>query len=191
MSVPLILASGSPRRRELLAYLGIPFEVIPGNAEELTQGKPEELVCANARAKALAVSMQQTDTLVLGADTIVCLDEKILGKPHNTEEAHDMLRSLSGRWHVVYTGICLARDSETVIACEATRVLFSALTEQDIEQYVQTGEPMDKAGAYAIQGIGGQFIEKIEGSPSNVIGLPLTLVRRMLQEQKPPVSSQI
>lgn len=191
MSVPFILASGSPRRRELLAYLGIPFEVIPGNAAELTQGKPEELVCANARAKALAVSIHQTDALVLGADTIVCLDDKILGKPRDAEDARQMLRSLSGQWHVVYTGVCLARGEETATCCEATRVLFARMSEQDIEQYVQTGEPMDKAGAYAIQGIGGQFIEKIEGSPSNVIGLPLTLVRRMLQEQKPPVSLEI
>ena len=181
MFQPLILASASPRRRELMGYTGIPFEVITADAEELKTGSPEALVLENAGRKARAVWQQNPGRTVLGADTVVALDGLVLGKPRDQKDAADMLRRLSGAWQTVYTGVCLSRsDGQTDAQADASRVLFSKLREEDISRYVLTGEPMDKAGAYAVQGIGGLFVERIEGSYSNVIGLPMALVRRML-----------
>lgn len=180
MDETLILASGSPRRRELIGYMGIPFEVIVADAEETKQGGPRELVMENARRKAAAVAAQRPGRLVLGADTIVYLQGQVLGKPQTEQEAERMLAMLSGAWHTVYTGVCVMRDGYADVQAEESRVLFSALDAETIHRYVRTGEPMDKAGAYALQGRGGMFVEKIDGSYSNVIGLPMALTRKML-----------
>ena len=182
MAEPLILASASPRRRELLGYTGVPFEVMTADAEEMKQGEPKALVMENARRKALAVFRAHPGRRVLGADTVVALPGRVLGKPRTEAEAREMLAALSGQWHTVYTGVCLVDEAGTCdLRADETRVLFSDMTEADIQRYVASGEPMDKAGAYAVQGRGGMYVERIEGSYSNVIGLPLALVRKMLQ----------
>ena len=178
----LILASGSPRRRELLAHFGIPFEVIPSGAEENATGSGVERVAALARVKGAEIAARYPDRPVLSADTLVCLDQQVLGKPESEADAHRMLRMLSDRWHEVHTGLCLHTPDGEILACvETTRVCFRSLTDGEIERYVRTGEPMDKAGAYAIQEIGGIFVSAIDGSPSNVIGLPLTATDRLLK----------
>jgi len=177
----LILASGSPRRRELLAYLGFPFAVVPSNAEEIAEGPGLMQVAALARLKGADIAALYPALPVLSADTLVCLDDQVLGKPQNAEDAKRMLASLSGRWHSVHTGICLRTpDGAMLERVETTRVKFCALQPAEIDRYVLTGEPMDKAGAYAMQGIGAMFVERIEGSPSNVIGLPLCAVSALL-----------
>lgn len=179
----LILASSSPRRKELLSMAGIPFEAITAEAEELKEGEPERLVTENARRKARAVARLHPGRPVLGADTVVFLNGRVLGKPRDGEDAVRMLRALSGAEHTVYTGVCLiGADGREDTRADESKVRFSHLEEDVIRRYVQTGEPMDKAGAYALQGRGGMFVERIEGSYSNVIGLPLALVRRMLRE---------
>ena len=178
MDETLILASGSPRRRELVGYMGVPLEVIVADAEEIKQGGPRELVMENARRKAAAVAAPHPGRLVLGADTIVYLQGRVLGKPRDEQEAERMLSMLSGEWHTVYTGVCVMRDGYADVQAEESRVLFSALDAETIRRYVRTGEPMDKAGAYALQGRGGMFVEKIDGSYSNVIGLPMALTRK-------------
>ena len=177
----LILASGSPRRRELLAYFGLPFVVVPSEAEENAAGSGLEQVAALARAKGEDVWARYPGLPVLSADTLVCLDDQVLGKPETPADAQRMLQMLSGRWHFVYTGVCL-RTPDGVLRerVETTRVRFRRLTAGEIAGYVQTGEPMDKAGAYAMQGVGGIFVERIDGSPSNVIGLPLATVAVLL-----------
>ena len=178
----LILASGSPRRRELLAHFGIPFAVVPSLAEENATGRGLERVAKLARLKGEDVFTQGGHLPVLAADTLVCLDDQVLGKPADEEDARRMLRLLSGRWHSVYTGVCLLTpDRVARERVETTRVKFRRIDEAEIGRYVRTGEPMDKAGAYAIQEIGGIFVERIEGSPSNVVGLPLTAVAALLQ----------
>jgi septum formation protein len=173
----LVLASQSPRRSELLNSAGIPFRVQAANVDEtLLPGEgPVDYVRRLACAKAQAV---QGD-LVLGADTVVVLDGQIMGKPADAEDAARMLRSLSGRAHEVLTGICLI-GREITVAHDTTTVLFSELSEEEIWDYVATGEPMDKAGAYAIQGTASRFVERIEGSYSNVVGLPMAMVYRQL-----------
>lgn len=180
MDQSLILASASPRRRELVGYMGIPFEVITAEAEEIKEGAPETLVMENARRKAGAVAKDHPGRTVLGADTIVYLNGQVLGKPRDEEEAKGMLSMLSGVWHTVYTGVCVIRGGEEDVRWEASRVLFVPLDGDTIARYVKTGEPMDKAGAYALQGRGGMFVSKIDGSYSNVIGLPMALAREML-----------
>ena len=180
MDHTLILASSSPRRRELIGYMGIPFEIITADAEEMKQGAPEELVMENARRKAQAVAKDHPGRIVLGADTIVYLNDQVLGKPRDEKEACEMLSMLAGAWHTVYTGVCVMKDAYLDIRCDVSRVLFVPLDEKTIAHYVQTGEPMDKAGAYALQGRGGMFVDKIDGSYSNVIGLPMALTRDML-----------
>ena len=178
----LILASGSPRRRELLAHFGIPFEVIPSGAEENATGSGLERVATLARLKGAEVFARYPDRPVLSADTLVCLEHQVLGKPGDEADACRMLRLLSGRWHEVHTGICLHTPEGEILSCvETTRVCFRSLTDGEIRRYVRTGEPMDKAGAYAVQEIGGIFVSAISGSPSNVIGLPLTAVDRLLK----------
>ena len=182
MDQPLILASASPRRRELVGYMGIPFEVICADAEELKEGAPEELVQENALRKAQAVAVQHPGRLVLGADTLVCQNGRVMGKPRNEEEARDMIARLAGNWHEVYTGVCLMQNDRKDVRFDVSRVQFVPLSPETIAAYVKTGEPMDKAGAYAIQGKAGMFISRMEGSYSNVIGLPLSLVRDMLMD---------
>ena len=183
MTPPLILASASPRRRELMAYTGIPYQVITADAEEMKTGEPETLVMENARRKAQAVWRRHPDSAVIGADTVVYQNGRVLGKPKDQADAKAMLRSLSGAWHTVYTGVCvITPDGQADVRRDAYRVRFVPLTDADIDWYIASGEPMDKAGAYAVQGRAGMFVSRIEGSYSNVIGLPMHLVRDMLRE---------
>lgn len=187
----LILASASPRRQELLRNAEIEFVVRPADVnEELMPGEaPEAYVTRLARAKARAVWTTLTtedrrlNTVVLGADTTVVVDHHILAKPENAEDAKRMLRLLSGRTHEVLTGVHLAGEDVDDTRSECTRVTFDRLSDADIEMYVAHGEPMDKAGAYAIQGIASRWIPRIEGCYFNVVGLPVPLVIRMLREQ--------
>ena len=191
----LVLASASPRRQELLRNAGIAFTVYPANIPEVPSPGENPRECAErlAREKALAVSLQRPADVVLGADTIVVVDGEILGKPGDTVDAMRMLRLLSGRTHQVITGVCLAGPSlrtgnqklETGFnktSSETTLVTMTKLTEEDIRSYVATGEPMDKAGAYAIQGMASRWIPHIHGDYFNVVGLPVALVFRMLRE---------
>ncbi len=182
----LILASASPRRRELLGQIGAEFEVEVSHAPEVidTSLSPEEMVQQLALQKASAVAANHTDGLVLGSDTIVVNDGMILGKPASAEEATAMLRSLSGKWHQVMTAVALVDASgkkEPWKAVEITGVKFRHLTDADIAAYLATGESMDKAGAYGIQGFGALLVEKIEGCYFNVVGLPLQRVAVGLQ----------
>jgi nucleoside triphosphate pyrophosphatase len=178
----LILASQSPRRRELLALAGFQFTVRARPVEEVrAPGEdPRDYVMRLASAKAEASSIEH-DEIVLGADTVVVLDDRVLEKPHHDASAKAMLRALSCREHVVLTGICIRHAGGTIIDCEATRVSFVALDEREIEDYVRSGEPMDKAGAYAIQGLASKFIDRIDGCYFNVMGLPLALVYKHLK----------
>lgn len=184
---PLILASGSPRRKEILDTMGLEFSVDVSDADESFAGTPEEMVLELSRRKALAVASRHSGAMILAADTLVFGDE-VLGKPHSAEEAKRMLAELSGRWHSVYTGVTMidTRSGKTLSRADVTRVHFVSMTAQDIDAYVATGEPLDKAGAYGIQGRGGMFIDRIEGSYSNVVGLPMALVRSMLLELEKP-----
>jgi septum formation protein len=182
----LVLASASPRRQELLRNAGIPFEVQAAEIREETH--PGELAkdCAErlAREKASAVAWQRPEDVVLGADTVVAVDGEILGKPADKADAIRMLRMLSGREHRVITGVALVLRGKWFVASEITRVTFSEITEREISDYVATGEPMDKAGAYAIQGIASRWIPRIEGDYSNVVGLPVALVWSLLREHR-------
>jgi septum formation protein len=185
----LILASASPRRQELLLQAGIAFLVEPANVDETPQPKESARACAErlARQKALAIFQKRPDALVLGADTIVVVDGQTLGKPTDRADAARMLRLLSGRTHEVMTGVCLmgrnpsGSDWEDVRSL-VTQVEVTALSDADIQAYIATGEPMDKAGAYAIQGRFSRWIPKIEGDYSNVVGLPVALVCAMLRQ---------
>ena len=180
----LVLASASPRREELLRRAGIPFEVQPAHiAEDPLLGESAKN-CAErlAREKALAVARQRPQDYVLGADTVVVVDGELLGKPADADDAARMLRLLSGREHEVITGVCLIIEGKPSVCSETTIVTMSEITEQEIADYVAGGEPMDKAGAYAIQGIASRWIPRIEGDYNNVVGLPVALLFRMLRE---------
>ncbi|MFD3260666.1 nucleoside triphosphate pyrophosphatase [Paenibacillus lentus] len=184
----VVLASTSPRRRELLASLHIPFEVIPSEADETTpeQWAPEQIVMELAlrKAKAVQASIERSSrrSVIIGSDTIVVLDGQVLGKPKDTAEAAAMLRSLQGRSHHVYTAVaCIdANTGRSEVEYRSTIVKMRALTEEEIIAYAETGEGLDKAGAYAIQGLGAIFVTGIEGCYFNVVGLPLSLVSEML-----------
>jgi len=182
----LVLASSSPRRSELLHNAQVPFEVQAADVPEVPKKgeRPLEFAMRLARAKADAVAQLRPGAFVLGADTIVVVDNKILGKPADAADAARMLRLLSDRAHDVTTAICLVMPQlrERITTQETTRVHFSLLTDEDIAGYVASGEPMDKAGAYAIQGIAGRWIEKIEGDYFNVVGLPVAKVYRILRQ---------
>ena len=180
MEQSFILASASPRRKELAGYMGVPFEIIVADAEEVNAGAPEDVVKENAYRKAKAVADLHPGRIVLGSDTIVYQHGKVLGKPKDEEEAKQMLSALSDSWHTVYTGVCVIKGDCADVRCEQSDVLFVALSEDTIARYVACKEPMDKAGAYALQGKGGMFVKRIEGSYSNVIGLPMALAREML-----------
>lgn len=177
----LILASSSPRRAELLKNAGISFEVMPPSADEIIhpEESPAGFTIRTAREKAESIAAEGT---VLGADTAVVIDGGILGKPADTEDAGRMLRLLSGRMHEVITGVCLHSAEKTECFHVATTVLFRDLTDEEINAYILTGEPMDKAGAYAIQGAAAGMVRRIEGSYSNVVGLPLCEVIEKLKE---------
>lgn len=181
--MPLILASASPRRSELLRNAGIRFEIDPAHvAEEPFSGDtPVAYAQGLARDKALAVLARRPEAVVLGADTVVVVDEHLLEKPRDAADAARMLRLLAGRAHQVITGVCvLARQFEAVEA-EVTQVTFAAMSDDDIAFYVATGEPMDKAGAYGIQGIASRWVERVEGCYFNVVGLPVSRVYRMVR----------
>jgi len=171
----LILASGSPRRRQLLELIGVKFEVAPADIDEtpLPDENPVTYASRAARDKALAVATGHPGRLVLGADTVVEIDQEILGKPSSMDEAADMLRRLSGKSHLVHTALALVTDGAAQEVVDSARVQFVDLTDEMIRWYVATGEPMDKAGAYAVQGLGGMLVEGVEGSPNTVIGLPV------------------
>jgi septum formation protein len=177
----IILASGSPRRRELLSYLIDTFDVIPSGIDEVASGSPRQQVEKLALDKAIDIAQQYPDALVIGADTLVAVDDHVLGKPKDKADAAAMLRLLSGRYHSVYTGVAVVINGETHTIVEMTRVTFNRMTEDEIAEYIATGEPMDKAGAYGIQGYGGKYISGIEGCFFNVMGLPLNRLYTMLK----------
>lgn len=193
MSRRIILASASPRRRELLAQIGIDFEIMVSQKEEaLNETDPRKVCIKEADIKASDIAEQAEkkypgeNILVIGADTVVASEEKVLGKPHSREEAGEMLRGLSGREHQVYTGVCVICLPEGAKTCfaEETDVEVGPLTEEDIEDYLNTGEPFDKAGAYGIQGYFARYVVQIRGDYNNVVGLPVgRLFRECLKRE--------
>ena len=178
----IVLASGSPRRRELLKNLGVTFEVCSPDVDETISGAPEEMVYTLAMRKAAAAAPHCSDAIVITADTLVALDGRALGKPTDDREAVNMLFALSGQAHDVLTGLCVTdtRTGRCETRVERTKVYFRELSEADITSYVATGEPRDKAGAYAIQGGARSFVEHYEGSYTNIVGLPLEALEAML-----------
>lgn len=183
-----ILASASPRRRKLLGQLGLSFTVVPSRLKEVEESgmKPRMHATHFAESKAKEVAYRHPHKWVLGADTIVVLEEEILGKPADFTEASSMLSRLGGQSHSVITAICLVHKGMQVLESEwvETKVFMRSLSVEDIESYIRTGEPMDKAGAYGIQGIGGCLIQRIEGSYSNVVGLPLYETVELLRRHR-------
>jgi septum formation protein len=179
----IILASSSPRRADLLRGIGVEFEIAPSQVQERPHAgeAPADYITRLARAKVISIARKREQGLVIGADTIVVLDGKILGKPADEADAARMLRSLSGRWHAVMTGVALydVATRQEVADYDKTLVRFGQMSEPEIDWYVRSGEPMDKAGAYGIQGLAGLFIEEIAGNYFNVVGLPLPLVYRL------------
>ena len=178
----LILASASPRRKALLRYITENFTVRVSHADETVPAglTPEETVKYLSRVKADAVFTGSKDEVIVASDTVVVIDGAVLGKPHSEEEAVQMLRTLSGRTHTVYTGVCVRTAAEERVFAERTDVTFYPLTEEEICAYVATGEPMDKAGAYGIQGKGSLLVKKIDGDFYNVMGLPVAALSRVL-----------
>ena len=181
----IILASASPRRRELLTMAGIEYTCIPSDAEEnVPDGMPAEEVPGHlSRLKAEAVFFKHPEDTVIGSDTIVYIDGMILGKPKDRNEAFEMLRRLSGREHTVFTGVTLLSPGRSETFTSATKVKFYDLTDEEIRSYIATGEPMDKAGAYGIQGYGCILVEKICGDYFTVMGLPIAEVVRRLKAE--------
>lgn len=183
LQLPLILASGSPRRKELLALMGLSYTVDVSEVDESFEGTPADAVAELSRRKASAVAERHDSALVLAADTLVYGSE-VLGKPGSPEQAKQMLCALSGNWHSVFTGVTLinTKTGKSLTRVDETRVHFVPLTQEEIDAYVATGDPLDKAGAYGIQGMGGMFVDRIEGSYSNVVGLPMAMLRQMLAQ---------
>ena len=186
----LILASASPRRAEILRSAGWPFKALPAHIDESREDgeKADVYVERIALAKAEAAAARCPGSLVLGADTVVVVDDQILGKPHDQDDSCRMLRALSGRWHQVLTGIALVNDvtGQSKVGHEVTDVRFAEMSDEEINWYVATGEPMDKAGAYAIQGHGALFIKEIRGDYFNVVGLPVRLLYSLIREGLSP-----
>lgn len=187
-NMKIILGSASPRRKELLERMGLAFEVIPSKGEEIiTKKLPSEVVTELAQQKANVVlhELSGNDLLIIGADTIVAYGHQILGKPADEEDAYRMLHTLSGKTHQVYTGVCLLRirpDGQTEhLFYEKTDVTFYPMTDREIWEYIRTGDPMDKAGSYGIQGVFGKYVREIHGDYNNVVGLPIA---RLYQEMK-------
>lgn len=186
----IFLASSSPRRAELLRGLGLKFSVCAPDADENSVDKTipinmyvQELALLKATAAAKELIGERG--IIIAADTVVCMDGEILGKPHDETDAERMLFSLSGKTHNVYTGICVMRMSDGFAACESecTAVTFLPLSEEKIKRYVKTGEPMDKAGSYGIQGLGSTLVEKINGDYFNVVGLPVSKLTLLLEKE--------
>ena len=186
----IILASGSPRRKELLLQIGIVPEIIVSHVEEkITSDVPAEVVMSLAEQKAVDVAKEMPEgTVILGSDTVVAADGKILGKPKSHEEAHEMIRRLAVRSHQVYTGVCLVKkgpegEADTVVSFyDETDVNVSPMTEKEIREYADSEEPMDKAGSYAVQGFFARYIDGLKGSYANVMGLPVHLVYQELKK---------
>ena len=186
----MILASGSPRRKELLLQIGIVPEIIVSHVEEkITSDIPAEVVMSLAEQKAVDVAKEMPEgTVILGSDTVVAADGKILGKPKSHEEAYEMIRRLAGRSHQVYTGVCLVKkgpegEADTVVSFyDETDVNVSPMTEKEIREYADSEEPMDKAGSYAVQGFFARYIDGLKGSYANVMGLPVHLVYQELKK---------
>ena len=180
----LVLASASPRRADLLAAAGFAFDTVPADVDErvLPGERPEDLVLRLALAKAINVAQGFPQRAVVAADTVVVVDDVILGKPENDEAAAAMLRRLSGRSHEVLTGLCVCHGSRVRQVLERSTVTFATLRDDEILSYVASGEPRDKAGAYAIQGLASRFVVAVDGSYSNVVGLPVATLYGLLRE---------
>ena len=178
----LILASGSPRRRELLAGMGYEFEIMVPDVDEHVSGPAREVVKILSRRKAEAIAAQLDSGIVIASDTLVSLNDEVLGKPEDEADAFRMLRTLSGNTHEVFTGVTIinAQNSQAETRAVRTGVRFRCLTDEEILAYIATGEPMDKAGSYGIQGGAGAFVDGFEGSYENVIGFPVDEIREML-----------
>ncbi len=187
-----ILASASPRRRELLTQVGLTFEVMVSDADENIEESlsPDELVKRLSLIKAAAVKEELSakgadgDSAVIGADTVVFHKGEILGKPKDEEDAFRMLKSLSGDTHSVYTGVTILLGDETITFANETKVVFDTVSDEEIKRYIASKEPMDKAGAYGIQGLGGAFVTSIEGEYANVVGFPIGEFCHILRERK-------
>ena len=179
----LILASASPRRRELLGRMGYTFEICAPDVDEHVEGHARDIVKTLAVRKARAAASHYAQGVIIASDTLVSLDGKPLGKPADENDAHAMLRALSGRAHEVFTGVCLhdAATGREMVEVVETKVRFRVLSDEEIWDYIHTGEPMDKAGAYGIQGGAGAFVEGLDGSFENVMGFPVDDVERMLR----------
>jgi len=185
-AAPLLLASTSPQRRAILAQLGVPFDVVAPRYEEAPLAAPPlELVRTHARGKAQSVADGAAGRPVLGVDTVVALDGEVYGKPGSAGEAERMLEALSGRTHEVAGGLCLVTAAWEELVDATTRVTFRALTPRDLAVYVASGEWEGRAGAYAVQGLGGALVERIEGDYLNVVGLPAAALVRLLAERFP------
>lgn len=184
----LILASQSPRRQELLRLIAPEFEIFAADVDEYIESgtSPDEAVMGLALKKARTVADLRPDDTVIGADTVVVLDRKILGKPRDNADAAGMLRMLASNTHTVYTGVCIIQNGIETAFFEATDVTFTDMTEKEIAAYVETGEPLDKAGAYGIQGAAAPFISGIRGDFYNVMGLPVSTLYRRLQAIRQP-----
>ena len=179
----LILASSSPRRKALLKQANLTFTVLPSHMKEsiAPYSSPQDAVKSLARKKAMDIFQQHPDNVILAADTVVVFQGKILGKPADEQEAYEMLERLSGRQHDVFTGVAIVSADAEIVFYDATRVTFWDLEREDIERYVASGEPFDKAGAYGIQGLGAIFVKEIQGDFYNVVGLPLSRTVRQLK----------
>lgn len=187
----VILASASPRRRELLAQIGMDFKVIISKADEnISEPAPEQLVMKLSDIKAMAVyeehGIEDEATIILGADTVVAFDGKVLGKPKDTQQAKEMLSMLSDNTHQVFTGVTILYKKQGELKSETfydkTTVYTYPISDKEIDEYIMTGEPMDKAGSYGIQGIGAKFIKKIDGDYNNVVGLPVSKIYQKIKE---------
>ena len=181
----IILASKSPRRKEILENLGFEFEIITADTDESSDvTDPEALVqiLAVRKGKAVQETYVEKDTLIISCDTVVCLDGEILGKPHSEAEAKSMLAALSGRSHTVLSGLAVFYNGKTISGVDKTEVYFANMPEKFIDSYVASGDPMDKAGAYAVQGKTALYIDKIDGCYFNVVGLPVRLLAKLLHQ---------
>lgn len=180
----IILASASPRRKELLTVAGVKFDVITKDVDESVPigTEPHEAAVMTAKKKALAVAVENNGAVVIGADTIVVANGKILGKPKDKKDAFDMLKMLSGKEHKVITGVCMVCGNRIKSFEKTSSVRFYSLSDKEIEEYIETGEPMDKAGSYGIQGKGCTLVESIDGDYFNIVGLPVAATVRALKE---------